>query len=171
MRLKRMVPIYYQENESDCGPYCIKMVTDYYWKPKGKSVTEEDFKLIKKSAKKDKGRTGHKDMMDTISKISNLKYEELEGDTNDKIRQINEAIKKQRPVILYCLVEETSGTSDHYVVAKGIDTEYLEVNDPYRKMPCQVELKYFLKKNNKSKKYEQCLSWSPKQWGIEVYES
>lgn len=167
MRLKRMVPIYYQENESDCGPTCIKMVTDYYWKPKGESVTEEYFKKIKKSAKKGKGRTGSKDMMDTISKISKLKCKELEGDEKDKIRQIKEAIKKQRPVILYCIVE---GKYDHYLVAKGVDTEYLEVNDPYIERPCQVELKYFLQKNNKSKKYGQCLSWSPKQWGIEVYE-
>ena len=24
---------------------------------------------------------------------------------------------------------------------------------------------------NKSTKYEQCLTWAPKQWGIEVYEA
>ncbi len=35
MRLKRMVPMYCQKNESDCGPTCIRVVTDYYWKPKG----------------------------------------------------------------------------------------------------------------------------------------
>lgn len=163
-----MVPIYYQDNKSDCGPTCIKMVTDYYWKPKGKSVTDAYFKKIKQSAKKDKGRTGSKDMMDTISKITKLKYTELKGNTNDKMRQIKEAIKTQRPVILYCLVD--GGRYDHYVVAKGIDDEYLEVNDPHREMPGQIELKYFLNKNNTSKKYEQCICWSPKQWGIEVYE-
>lgn len=167
MRLKRMVPIFYQNNEVDCGPTCIRMVTDYYWKRKGKSVTEEDLKLIKKSAKKGNGYTARPNMIDTIRKISELKCKVLEGDTNDKIRQIKEAIKKQRPVILYCLVQ---GKYDHYVVAKGIDKEYLEVNDPYKKRPCQVELKYFLKKNNKSRVYGQCLSWSPSQWGIEVYE-
>lgn len=165
MRLKRMVPMYYQENESDCGPICIKMVTDYYWKPKGQSVTEEYFKAIKKSAKK--SSTGRQDMMATISKISRLKCNELEGDEKDKLRQINEAIKKQRPVILYVRVQ---GKYDHYVVAKGIDNEYLEVNDPYKRRPGQVELKYFLKKNNKSKKYGQCLSWTQTRWGIEVYE-
>jgi uncharacterized protein YvpB len=86
--------------------------------------------------------------MDTISKITKLKCKELEGDEKDKIRQMKEAIKKQRPVILYCIVE---GKYDHYVVAKGIDTQYLEVNDPYKKRPCQVELKCFLQKNNKLK--------------------
>ncbi len=167
MRLKRMLPIYYQDNEVDCGPTCIKIVTDYYWKPKGKSVTEEYFKKIKKSAKKDKGSTGKSDMMDTIRKIVKLKYKELEGDEKDKIRQIKEAIKNHRPVILYCIVQ---GKYAHWVVAKGIDDEYLEVNDPYKGRPSQVELKYFLKKHNKSRKYGQCLSWSPKQWGIAVYE-
>lgn len=167
MRLKRMVPIFYQNNEVDCGPTCIRMVIDYYWKRKGKSVTEEDLKLIKKSAKKGNGYTARPNMIDTIRKISKLKCKVLEGDTNDKIRQIKEAIKEQRPVILYCLIK---GKYAHYVVAKGIDTEYLEVNDPYKKRPCQVELKYFLKEKNKSTKYGQCLSWSPTQWGIEVYE-
>jgi len=47
MRLKRMVPIYYQNNEVDCGPTCIRMVTDYYWKLTGKSVTEDNLKLIR----------------------------------------------------------------------------------------------------------------------------
>ena len=159
--------MYYQENESDCGPTCIKMVTDYYWKPKGQSVTEDSFKKIKKSAKKNNGSTRRKDMMDTIRKISKLQCKELKGDEKDKLRQIKEAIKKQRPVILYVRVK---GKYYHYVVAKGIDNEYLEVNDPYIKRPCQVELKYFLQQNNKSRKYGQCLSWSPKQWGIEVYE-
>jgi len=162
-----MLPIYYQENESDCGPTCIKMVTDYYWKPKGRSITEEDFKRIKKSAKKEKGRTGSRDMMETIRKISRLKCKELDGDEKNKIRQIKEAIRNQRPVILYCKVE---GKYDHWVVAKGIDTEYIEVNDPYREMPCQVELKYFLQKNNKSTTYEHCISWAPKRWGIVVHE-
>ncbi len=167
MRLKRMVPIYYQNNEVDCGPTSIKMVTDYYWKRHGKMVTEQDLKLIKKSAKRGKGYTARLSMIDTIIKISKLMCKELEGDTNDKIHQIKEAIKKQRPVILYCMVK---GKYPHYVVAKGIDAEYLEVNDPYPKRPGQVELTYFLKEKNKSKKYGQCLSWSPTQWGIEVYE-
>ena len=162
-----MLPMYYQENESDCGPTCIKMVTDYYWKPKGQNVTEESFKKIKKSAKKNNGSTRRKDMMDTISKISKLQCKELEGDEKDKLRQIKEAIKKQRPVILYVRVQ---GKYYHYVVAKGIDNEYLEVNDPYKKRPGQVELIFFLKKDNKSKKYGQCLSWTRTQWGIEVFE-
>ena len=158
--------MYYQENESDCGPICIKMVTDYYWKPKGPSVTGESFKEIKQTAKKNNGSTRHTDMMGAIRKISKLHCKKLEGNEDDKIRQIKEAIKKQRPVILYVRIQ---GKYYHYVVAKGIDNEYIEINDPYKKRPGQVELIYFLKKDNKSKKYGQCISWTRKQWGIEVY--
>jgi ABC-type bacteriocin/lantibiotic exporter with double-glycine peptidase domain len=167
MRLKRRVPIHYQDDQVSCGPSCIKMVVDYYLKPKGKRVTEDEWKAIRKSSIRGEGKTRPANMIKTIREKTKLKCKKLTGDLNLKISQIKEAIKMQRPVILYCVYK---GKDYHYVIATGIDNKYLSVRDPYPKMASKIELKYFTAKRSTSRKPGQSLRWVRKYWGIEVYE-
>jgi hypothetical protein len=168
--LKRWLPFYYQNRaHGTCGPLSICMVVNCFrkpWEPKV-DFTQYEY-LIRKLMNSDilGGVPNHKIPLGL--NYFNMDYELLEGDLEEKLDKIREAIRDDYPVILS--VHDTFGgrRRGHYVVVIGYDDEHLFLNDPYqhddeRYRHKKISLAEFCKQSSRKS-----MVWGKKQWAIKI---
>jgi predicted double-glycine peptidase len=111
----------------DCGPACIRMVLSYL---AGGRPSKSEYKKILELAMdgntKYRYGTSKRRLKRVIHRLG-YKYRsvyELDG--------LEWAIEKELPVIVLCYMRDEEGDPyEHYIVVKGIENDYIHINDPY----------------------------------------
>lgn len=167
------VPQYYQApKDSACGPMTIRMVADYYYEKEKREMTATEWlSILDITMKNNIWRTLGTKKEDIIRALSTLKFDTrlIKGsEVNAKIQAIRQAIEKEHPVIIYCVIRP-SIPERHFAVVVGIDQDSIYIRDPYPRKrnngkPRKIGLNVFKAITPKIGG----LVWGRVKWGIEV---
>jgi len=134
--LPRPFPIYKQLlSDNSCGPRSILMVADYFEQERGRKLFACEWSRVlevtmRNDLVRDEG-TRREDLIRGL-RVAGFKVRRIE--TGKGIRDrgaLMRAVRKDHPVVLWCIITHDGKKAPHYAVLVGMDRENLFLADPY----------------------------------------
>lgn len=174
--LSRPFPLYKQLlSDNSCGPRSVLMVADYFERERRRKLFAFEWsKVLEVTMRNDLARdegTRKEDLIRGL-RVAGLKVRRIEtgkgvGDRGVLMR----AVRRDHPVLLWCIITHAGKKAPHYAVLVGMDRENLFFADPYphratRKNPYRVVPWQEFESLRWSKG---TTVWGPARWAVEVW--
>ena len=147
------------KDEYTCAPVCLRMAMSYL---EGKRLNKDRYQEILDVAMDGNPNkvigTSKKQLQFTIRKLG-YKSKVIVG-----VGQLIKAVGRNHPIIVSCRMTDRSKRISHYILIKGMDDNYIYINNPYSRTPSKVLIEDFLSNNQE-------ISWGNSQWGVGIYKS